>query len=140
MVHSETTSGIISDVVPVGKEAKKHGLKFIVDCVSSFGGVPIDFAESSIDFAVTSSNKCVQGVPGFSIVFARKKELAASKGIARVLRYESDWWMRRSLCLQEPHSWIIVVWTFSLRKLALWKTVSSDSPRRPTQCSPSTKP
>jgi 2-aminoethylphosphonate-pyruvate transaminase len=56
---------------------------FIVDAMSSFGGIPIDFQH--IDFLVSSANKCIEGVPGFSFVLARKSALQASLGNARSL-------------------------------------------------------
>lgn len=38
-----------------------------------------------IDFLISSANKCVQGVPGFTFVIARREKLAACKGVARSL-------------------------------------------------------
>ncbi len=39
MVHSETTSGILNDIQSVGKVVRDAGRTFIVDAMSSFGGV-----------------------------------------------------------------------------------------------------
>jgi len=50
--------------------------------MSSFGAVPIDFGRGHIDYVISSSNKCVEGVPGFSFIIARKTALTASKGNA----------------------------------------------------------
>ena len=41
MVHSETTSGILNDIASVAKVVKGAGKTFIVDAMSSFGGVDI---------------------------------------------------------------------------------------------------
>ena len=46
MVHSETTSGLINPIQEIGRMAKKHRADYIVDGMSSFGGIPIDFAKS----------------------------------------------------------------------------------------------
>jgi len=85
VIHSETTSGIINDVEAIGKIAHKHGKSFIVDAMSSFGAVPVDFEKGFIDYLVSSSNKCIEGVPGFSFIFARRTALKASKGNARTV-------------------------------------------------------
>lgn len=85
MVHSETTSGILNDIEAVGKVVKEKGRTFIVDAMSSFGGVDIPVAEWGIDFLVSSANKCIQGVPGFSFVICRRDKLLESKGKARSL-------------------------------------------------------
>lgn len=82
MVHSETTSGILNDIQSVGKAVKAAGRTFIVDAMSSFGGMEIPVAEWGIDFLVSSANKCIQGVPGFSFIICRRDQLLASEGKA----------------------------------------------------------
>lgn len=85
MIHSETTSGLLNDIEAVGKVVKESGRTFIVDAMSSFGGVDIPVKEWGIDFIVSSANKCIQGVPGFSFIIANKAKLIASEGKARSL-------------------------------------------------------
>ena len=85
MVHSETTSGILNDIEAVGKVVKEKGRVFIVDAMSSFGGVDIPVKDWGIDFIISSANKCIQGVPGFSFIIARRDLLEASAGNARSL-------------------------------------------------------
>ena len=85
MVHSETTSGILNDIESVAKVVKAAGRTMIVDAMSSFGGVDIPVGEWGIDFIISSANKCIQGVPGFSFIIANKEKLIASKGKARSL-------------------------------------------------------
>lgn len=85
MVHSETTSGIINDIGAVGKVVRAAGRTFIVDAMSSFGGVKIPVGDWGIDFLVSSANKCIQGVPGFSFIICRRDKLLASEGKARSL-------------------------------------------------------
>ena len=85
MVHSETTSGILNDIEAVGAVVKAAGRTFIVDAMSSFGGVDIPMADYGIDFLISSANKCIQGVPGFSFILARRSLLEQSAGQARSL-------------------------------------------------------
>ena len=85
MVHSETTSGILNDIESVAKAVKERGKTFIVDAMSSFGGVDIQVGELGIDFIISSANKCIQGVPGFSFIICRRDKLMESKGKARSL-------------------------------------------------------
>ncbi len=84
-VHSETTSGLLNDIEAVGSVTKDAGKVFIVDAMSSFAGVAIPMADWGIDFLVSSANKCIQGVPGFSFIICRRSLLEASKGKARSL-------------------------------------------------------
>lgn len=85
MVHGETTSGILNDVAAVGKVVKAAGKIFIVDAMSTFGGVDVPVADWGIDFLISSANKCIQGVPGFSFILAKRAELEDSQGKARSL-------------------------------------------------------
>ena len=68
-----------------GKVVKEKGRVFIVDAMSSFGGVDIPVKDWGIDFIISSANKCIQGVPGFSFIIARRDLLEASAGKARSL-------------------------------------------------------
>lgn len=85
MVHCETTTGILNPIDRIGALARAHGKTFIVDAMSSFGGVPIDFEACRIDYLVSSPNKCLEGVPGFCFVFCRREALLACAGHARSL-------------------------------------------------------
>lgn len=85
MVHSETTTGIFNPIDKIGALVRIHApnATFIVDAMSSFGGVPIDFEKCAIDFLVSSANKCIEGVPGFSFIIANKEKLMHCEGWAR---------------------------------------------------------
>ena len=44
----------------------------MVDAMSSFGAYSVDVRRNNIDYLVSSSNKCIQGAPGFAYVIAKK--------------------------------------------------------------------
>ncbi|GED32910.1 hypothetical protein BCE02nite_40510 [Brevibacillus centrosporus] len=69
----------------IGEAAKRFGKTFIVEAMSSFGGVPMDIADLHIDYLISSANKCIQGVPGFGFIVAKTTELIACKCRARTL-------------------------------------------------------
>jgi len=93
VVHCETTTGIFNPVNQIGEIVKKYGRQYFVDAMSSFGAVPLDIAEASIDYLVSSANKCIEGVPGFSFAVARRSSLVATRGFARSLSLDllSQW-------------------------------------------------
>lgn len=84
-IHSETTTGLFNPITEIGAICKQAGKVFIVDAMSSFGGVQMDINAMQIDFLVSSSNKCIEGVPGFSFVLCKKSELLKAQGQARSL-------------------------------------------------------
>ncbi len=85
VIHCETTTGIVNPVTEIGANIKEQRRVFLVDAMSSFGGMPLDVGASAIDFLVSSANKCIQGVPGFGFVLARRDMLISAEGLARSL-------------------------------------------------------
>lgn len=85
VVHCETTSGILNPIADLGRVVRRHRRRFLVDSMSAFGGVEFDFGGCGIDFLVSSANKCIEGVPGFSFVLCRREALEQSEGWARSL-------------------------------------------------------
>ncbi|EKB21237.1 2-aminoethylphosphonate-pyruvate transaminase [Aeromonas veronii AMC35] len=83
MVHCETTTGMLNPLEEVAALCQRRGIRLIVDAMSSFGGIPIDMGRLGIEFLISSANKCIQGVPGFGFVIARRVALAACAGRAR---------------------------------------------------------
>lgn len=83
VVHNETTSGILNNIQAIGDVVKRYKKIFIVDGMSSFGGVDIPVEQWNIDFMISSANKCIQGVPGFSFIIARKMALLKCKNKAK---------------------------------------------------------
>ena len=85
VVHCETTTGILNPIEEIGQVVKQHGRAYFVDSMSAFGAVPFDFQACGIDFLVSSANKCIEGVPGFSFAICRQDSLLATEGWARSL-------------------------------------------------------
>ena len=77
-IHCETSSGILNPVAEISQAVLSRGRKLLVDSMSAFGAV--DMSGISYQAMVSSANKCIEGVPGFGFVIARKTELAAAKG------------------------------------------------------------
>lgn len=84
-IHSETTTGLFNPIGEIGALCAAQGKTFIVDAMSSFGGVHIDIKACHIQYLVSSSNKCIEGIPGFAFIIAAQKALLQTKGQARTL-------------------------------------------------------
>lgn len=80
VIHCETTSGIVNPLSELAKEIKDRDCVLMVDAMSSFGALDIDMKRDDIDVLVSSSNKCIEGIPGFSYVLVKKALLVASEG------------------------------------------------------------
>ena len=80
LVHCETSSGILNPVAEISETVYAKGRKLLVDSMSAFGAVPLDVNEIRYEAMVSSANKCIEGVPGFGFIIARKSELEAARG------------------------------------------------------------
>lgn len=85
VVHCETTTGMLNPVAEIGEIVARSGKVYIVDAMSSFGGIPLDMADIHCDYLISSANKCIQGVPGFGFVISRQAVLEETAGNARSL-------------------------------------------------------
>lgn len=92
-VHCETTTGMLTPVKEISDIVKKHHKTFILDAMSSFGGIEMDIDELQIDYLISSANKCIQGVPGFGFVIAKKAQMKNCKHNARSVSLDlySQW-------------------------------------------------
>jgi len=83
MVHHETTTGILNSLESFYELGKKYGQTLILDAISSYAGVPIDMNKTPIDFLMSTSNKCVHGLPGLAFVICNKASLNKLKKLKR---------------------------------------------------------
>lgn len=83
IVQSETGSGIVNDPAAIGAVVRAAGRRLLVDAVSAFGALPLDLsAQPEVDAVVFTSNKCLEGLPGFAFAVARVDRTEASAGNA----------------------------------------------------------
>ena len=86
LVHHETTTGLLNPLKEVGELARRYEKIYLVDCISSLAGDEIDF--KSIDIAVGTANKCIQGFP------AARSDMDVKEQCRRTLRnrgYPACW-------------------------------------------------
>lgn len=93
VVHCETTSGLINPLAEIAACAAAHGTRLIVDAMSSFPILPIDFLTNPPLAVIASSNKCLEGTPGLGFVICNEIELfkASDNSPSLCLDLESQW-------------------------------------------------
>ncbi|MWV39860.1 alanine--glyoxylate aminotransferase family protein [Natrialba sp. INN-245] len=65
MVHCETPTGTLNDLEPILDVLDEHGIRSVVDAVSSLGGTPVP--TDRIDVCIGGSQKCFSSPPGLTI-------------------------------------------------------------------------
>jgi 2-aminoethylphosphonate aminotransferase len=72
VVHHETGSGMLNPLDEITKVARRHGVRLLLDAMSTWACLPITVGASGVDALVSSSNKCVQGMAGLGLVIATR--------------------------------------------------------------------
>ncbi|MEX0502250.1 2-aminoethylphosphonate--pyruvate transaminase [Alphaproteobacteria bacterium LSUCC0719] len=84
-IHCETSSGILNPLAEIADATAAAGRRLLIDSMSAFGAIDLQPDRIAFEAVVSSANKCIEGVPGFSFVLARRDALEASKGNAHSL-------------------------------------------------------
>ncbi len=81
VVHAETSTGVLQPLEELGSHLRLSDTLFVVDTVTSLGGVPVKVDEWGIDVAYSGSQKCLSVPPGLSplTVSARAVERLRSR-------------------------------------------------------------
>lgn len=74
-VHHETTVGVLNPLNELHQLAAKYGMKSVVDAMSSYAGIEIDLKATPVNYLISSSNKCIQGMAGIGIVIVKNETL-----------------------------------------------------------------
>jgi len=80
VVHCETSSGILNPVHEISEVVYAAGRRLFIDSMSAFGAIDLKVADIRYEAIVSSANKCIEGVPGFGFVIAKKSLLEICKG------------------------------------------------------------
>ncbi len=67
-VHAETSTGAHQPFDRLGQAVHKNGGLLVMDCVTSFAGLPIKIDEWEVDAAYSGTQKCLSCPPGLSPV------------------------------------------------------------------------
>ena len=79
-VHCETSSGILNPIEEISLATYNAGRKLLIDSMSAFGAILVEPNKIKFEAIVSSANKCIEGVPGFGFILARKSALEAAEG------------------------------------------------------------
>ncbi|MEM3404466.1 MAG: alanine--glyoxylate aminotransferase family protein [Nitrososphaeria archaeon] len=78
-VHNETSTGVADNIIEIAKIARKYDKLFIVDTISSYGGMELEFDAWGIDYAVGYASKCLSSINGICPIAVSKRFLERVK-------------------------------------------------------------
>jgi aspartate aminotransferase-like enzyme len=79
VVHSETSTGVLTDVHAVSDLAHRYGVMCLVDSVTGVAGVPLEFDSWGMDFVLTGSQKALALPPGLAFAAASSEYVELAK-------------------------------------------------------------
>ena len=89
VVHAETSTGVRSDIAPLG-EGKGDAL-LLVDMVTSLGGIEVAVDDWSVDIAYSGTQKCLGVPPGLSPL------TVSDRARRRLVERPSSWYLDLNL-------------------------------------------
>ncbi len=101
VVHAETSTGVEHPLAELGRALRGTDALLMADCVTSFGGVELDFEGWGIDYAYSCTQKCLAAPPGMSPValseraLSRIAEREAPVPFSLDLQLLTDYWVKR---------------------------------------------
>jgi aspartate aminotransferase-like enzyme len=81
VVHSETSTGALSDVRAVTELAHKHGVACLVDSVSGVAGAELYTDRWQLDFVLTGSQKALAIPPGLAFAVASREYVERARAV-----------------------------------------------------------
>src|SRR5919198_156496 len=90
LTHSETSTGVVSDLAPFAAAARGAGALAVVDAISSLGAVPLETDEWGIDVVASGAQKALMTPPGLALLSASGAAWEARERAASP-RFYFDW-------------------------------------------------
>ena len=107
MVHAETSTGVCNPVEDIGTLVQQNGALYLVDCVTSLGGMEVKMDNWNIDALYSGTQKCLSCPPGLSPVsFSEKAVNKLSNRNTKVPNWYLDlsmitnYWSGNTVCCQ----------------------------------------
>jgi alanine-glyoxylate transaminase/serine-glyoxylate transaminase/serine-pyruvate transaminase len=75
VVHAETSTGVCNPIEEIGKFVQQNSALYLVDCVTSLGGIEVKMDDWHIDALYSGTQKCLSCPPGLSPVSFSNKAL-----------------------------------------------------------------
>ncbi len=95
LVHAETSTGALQPGIPqIVEIVHRHGALFVLDTVTSLGGLPVEIDNWNVDIAYSGSQKCLSAPPGLAplTVSPRARQVLRSRKVP-----VANWYLDLSL-------------------------------------------
>jgi alanine-glyoxylate transaminase / serine-glyoxylate transaminase / serine-pyruvate transaminase len=102
VVHGETSTGVEHPLAELGEAVRGTGALLMADCVTTLGGVRIDFDAWGVDYAYSCTQKCLGAPPGMSPLALSPRALDRIETRTRPVPFSLDLRLLRSYFVDRP--------------------------------------
>lgn len=97
VVHAETSTGVKNPVEAIGNLVREHGALYLVDTVTSLGGMPVETDRWSVDALYSGTQKCLSCPPGIApVTFSERAVQAIGDRRSKV----PNWYLDMNMVIQ----------------------------------------
>jgi alanine-glyoxylate transaminase/serine-glyoxylate transaminase/serine-pyruvate transaminase len=102
VVHGETSTGVEHPLAELGEAVRGTGALLMADCVTTLGGVRIDFDAWGVDYAYSCTQKCLAAPPGMSPLAVSQRALDRIETRTRPVPFSLDLRLLRDYFVERP--------------------------------------
>ncbi len=102
VVHGETSTGTQHPVAELAAEMRGRDPLLMVDCVTTLGGVELDFDGWGLDYAYSCTQKCLGAPPGMSPVALSERALERVRSRTTPVPFALDFELLQSYWVDRP--------------------------------------
>jgi len=102
VVHAETSTGCEHPLAELGAAMQDRDALLMADCVTSLGGVELEFDRWGIDYAYSCSQKCLAAPPGMSPLALSERAMERVRSRGKPVPMSSDLELLDSYWVERP--------------------------------------
>jgi alanine-glyoxylate transaminase/serine-glyoxylate transaminase/serine-pyruvate transaminase len=102
VVHAETSTGSEHPLAELGAAMREREALLMADCVTSLGGVELDFDGWGIDYAYSCTQKCLASPPGMSPIAVSDRALERVRARKTPVPFSSDFELLQAYWVERP--------------------------------------
>jgi alanine-glyoxylate transaminase / serine-glyoxylate transaminase / serine-pyruvate transaminase len=102
VVHAETSTGVEHPLAELGAALRNSDVLLMADCVTSLGGVELDFDAWGIDYAYSCTQKCVGAPPGMAPIAVSERALERMAARTHRVSFSLDLELLRRYWIERP--------------------------------------
>lgn len=102
VVHGETSTGSEHPLAELGAEMRDSKTLLMADCVTTLGGVELDFDRWGIDYAYSCTQKCLAAPPGVSPIAVSDRALERRRHRRTSVPFSVDFELLKAYWMERP--------------------------------------